>query len=198
MSGDQTPPEDARHRRRAALLLPVLFFTLFLAYLVLRADPRVIYYFPTDQFPRFRLNCTFLAGCLGRPGGPVAWGSAFLSQLFVLPRAGALLVTALSVLLSLGAWHYLCSLRPSVFVPLCLVPAVLVLVLYGGHVHVLSLCVAMVVAAGASGSPACAGSPSLHTPSEFETSDWGAEATFGLGNYWWFTASIFAAQSGAV
>ncbi len=71
------------------------FFVLFYLYLWLEVDMRLIYHGGgmINNFPSFYRGWAFFQKFLSYPGGPVAYLSAFLSQLWYYSWAGALVVT---------------------------------------------------------------------------------------------------------
>ena len=73
-----TSGEKAFGRRPAARAARLAFMAgAVYLYVWLWVDPRLIYHY---QCPIFRTDGRFLAGFVGRPSGPIAYVSAFLSQ----------------------------------------------------------------------------------------------------------------------
>jgi len=123
-------------------------------YVWLVIDPRLVhhslgiftYYFPFS----FSTGWPFFREHLGRPGGPAEYAARFLSQLYCFGWAGALIVCAggLVMCLSTDVLTGLASHRWDMQMPhrmggprgmvLRYVPAVLLLVMYGGYTQPLS------------------------------------------------------------
>jgi hypothetical protein len=115
----------------------VVFFTLFYLYVWLVVEPHLIFH-GSDRitnFPSFYRTWDFLASYVSRPGGPVEYLSAFLSQLFYLSWLGAIVIT-------MQAWAFrlslACLLRDVHLKRLHVIayaPAVLLLVSYGRYTY---------------------------------------------------------------
>jgi len=84
-------------------LQDVFFFTFFFFYLWLYVDLRLIYHGAgiITNFPVFYKGWSFFLPFLSYPGGPVEYLSAFLSQLFYISWAGALVITIQAWLIGL-------------------------------------------------------------------------------------------------
>jgi hypothetical protein len=95
----------ARQPRRGLgrSLQDVIFFVPFFLYFWLYVNPRLIYHGAgiIANFPVFYKDWSFFLPFLSYPGGPVEYLSAFLSQLFYYPWAGALVITVQAWLISL-------------------------------------------------------------------------------------------------
>ena len=80
-----------------------IFFVFFFLFLWLYVDLRLIYHGAgvITNFPVFYRGWAFFLSFLSRPGGPVEYLSAFLSQLFYFSWAGALVITLQAWLISL-------------------------------------------------------------------------------------------------
>jgi len=119
-----------------------LFFLLFYLYVRLIIDPRLIHHglgvlTPYHAFS-FSTGWPFFREHLARPGGLAEYAARFLSQLYGVGWAGALIVTAAALFMCLGT-DVLTRLagRPRGMV-VRYVPAVLLLVLHGGYAHPLN------------------------------------------------------------
>lgn len=79
-----------------------IFFVLFYLYFWLYIDPRFLYSGGgiVTNFPVFFKGWAFFADFLSRPGGPLEYVTALLSQLFYIGWAGALVVTVQAWLMS--------------------------------------------------------------------------------------------------
>ncbi|MHC4370738.1 MAG: DUF6057 family protein [Planctomycetota bacterium] len=84
------------------MLHSYIFFVLFYLYFWLFVDPRFLYSGGgiVSNFPVFFRGWEFLRDFLSRPGGPLEYLAALLSQLFYIGWAGALVVTLQAWLLS--------------------------------------------------------------------------------------------------
>ena len=80
----------------------LIFFILFCLYLWLVVDLRLIYNYTEviTNFPVFYRGWSFFRGFLSHPGGLVEYTGAFLSQLFYIGWAGALVATIQAGLMS--------------------------------------------------------------------------------------------------
>ena len=83
----------APQSRRWGLVRSLLFFIGFYLYLWLDVDLRLIYHGAGEiiNFPSFFTGWAFFKEFLSRPGGLVEYAGAFLSQLFYIGWAGALI-----------------------------------------------------------------------------------------------------------
>ncbi len=88
--------------RTLPLAISIVFCAGCFFYLWLRIDPALYY---VAQEPVFQCTAGFLSDYLSYPGGIIDYGSAFLSQFFVFPLAGALIVTILFFLISFATLH---------------------------------------------------------------------------------------------
>ena len=85
----------------------VVFHAGFFMYAWLRVDTAASYYAPAaTALPLFETTASFARAHLARPGGPVDYVAAFLSQLYVLRWAGALVLTAVAATASAAADGY--------------------------------------------------------------------------------------------
>jgi len=99
-------PETAKRRSSRnweRLLQDFLFFAFFYLCLWLYVDLQLIHHGAgiITNFPVFYRGWSFFLPFLSYPGGPVEYLSAFLSQLFYISWAGALVITAQAWLISL-------------------------------------------------------------------------------------------------
>jgi hypothetical protein len=124
----------------------LVFFSIFL-YLWLYLDPAFLYNFmPFRQFPCFSTGMEFLKSYLPYQGGPAAYASAFLSQLYNWSWLGAMVITSVAGLLFLataGVFKYLGGTRVRA---LHYVPAVLLIMLCGQFRHPLAAALALLAA----------------------------------------------------
>ena len=144
-------PETAeRHPSRGleGLLRDVLFFIFFYCYLWLCVDLRLIYG-PTEaitNFPVFYKGWAFFRTFLSHPGGLIEYAAAFLSQLFYIGWAGALVVTIQAWLLSACVGCILRTINLSRFCWLRFLPPILLLVAYTQYTYHFSMVLASLVA----------------------------------------------------
>ncbi len=115
----------------------LIFFVLFCLYLWLVVDLRLIYNCAgvITNFPVFYRGWVFFCESLSHPGGLVEYTGAFLSQLFYIGWAGALVVTIQALLMSacLG-----CILKAVNLSHLCLlrfIPPILLLITYTQYTY---------------------------------------------------------------
>jgi hypothetical protein len=131
----QNQRRDWRHVLGFAAQVAGLFAVFYL-YVLLRVRPELFY----QQIPDvFRFESSFFAGFVNRPGGLVGYATAFLSPLFAIGWAGALVITLLTLFVCLATRRFLASLagRGGSFV--YLVPALLILMVLGKYNHPVSL-----------------------------------------------------------
>ncbi|MBN1893915.1 hypothetical protein JW906_05450, partial [bacterium] len=131
MSPDQEPVRPNKDFFRLGTTLG--FFILFYIYIWKRIDPALAY---QDQEPVFFFGGAFFRECLNQPGGIVKYISAFLSQFYLYPWAGALAVTAVAWLCAQSVLWIIKGLNGSRRVQVIhLVPAILLLMLHSNAKH---------------------------------------------------------------
>jgi hypothetical protein len=115
----------------------LLFFSLFYLYLWLVVEPHLIFHGSDHitNFPSFYTTWGFFASHLSRPGGPVEYLSAFLSQLFYFSWLGALVVTIQAWTLGLLVAYLLRKMGLKRLHAVAYVPALLLLVIYGRYTY---------------------------------------------------------------
>jgi len=122
----------------------LIFFIGFFLYLLLIVDLRLIYHGAGEitNFPSFFKGWVFFREFVSYPGGPVEYVSAFLSQLFYIGWAGALVATlqawsicaCIDYFLKTIEYRRLCCIR--------FIPPVLLLIIYTQYTyHFLSIMV---------------------------------------------------------
>lgn len=111
----------------------VVFFGLFFLYVWLRIKPELIHH---NDNPVFLTGVDFLKGFLARPGGPVEYVSLFFWQFYYCRWAGTLIITLTAAVICLATRGMMLAMgerRPG---PAgCLIPAALLLLLYGRYSH---------------------------------------------------------------
>jgi tetratricopeptide (TPR) repeat protein len=125
---------------------PLVLFGAFFVYVWLRVDTALLYFQPTWTFPDFSYDPRFLADLLAHPGGPAECVGALLSQFYIFPWAGALVLTAVAALLALAVWGVMRAVGGSPGGILPYVPALGLLLLISRYVHGLSMLLALLAA----------------------------------------------------
>ncbi len=115
----------------------LIFFAALYFYLWLQVDLRLISGSggTITNFPVFFKGWPFLESFLSYPGGPVEYLSAFLSQLFYIGWAGAIVVTVQAWLLCAAAGHIFNKMNLPGLRLLRFVPAILILVTYTRYTY---------------------------------------------------------------
>jgi len=115
----------------------VFFFTFFYLYLWLYVDLRLIYHGAgvITNFPVFFRGWAFFLPFLSYPGGPTEYLSAFLSQLFYISWAGAIVITVQAWLISLCINYMLKVTNASRICGIRFLPPILLLVLYTQYTY---------------------------------------------------------------
>ena len=110
----------------------LIFFVLFFLYLWFVVDLRLIYNCAgvITNFPVFYKGCVFFCEFLSHPGGLVEYTGAFLSQLFYIGWAGALVVTIQAWLMSACFGYILKAVNLSHLRLLRFIPPILLLIIY--------------------------------------------------------------------
>jgi len=122
----------------------LIIFISFYLYLWLRINP-VLYY--QSQEPVFFFDTLFFKGFLHHPGGLVEYLSAFLSQFYYYPWAGAFIITLVTGLICLNTFGLIRSIRrEQPVLILHLIPAILLLILHSQYDHPLAMSVGLLVA----------------------------------------------------
>ena len=99
-------PYSLSNKHLTSLFLSIVFFVLFYLYLWFYVDLRLIYSCGgiVTNFPVFTKGWVFFRDHISHPGGAIEYISAFLSQLFYIGWAGALVVTVQAWSMSACAW----------------------------------------------------------------------------------------------
>ncbi|UCF17635.1 MAG: hypothetical protein JSW59_09270, partial [Phycisphaerales bacterium] len=120
-----------------SLFLGLIFFILFYSYLWLYIDLRLIYSCGgiITNFPVFLKGWVFFRDYMSHPGGIIEYGSAFLSQVFYIGWAGALVVTVQAWFMSECVNYILKTLNLSILRCLCFVPVVILLIVYTRYTY---------------------------------------------------------------
>jgi hypothetical protein len=119
------------------LFLSIFFFVLFYLYLLFYVDLRLIYSCGgiVTNFPVFVKDWAFFRDHVSHTGGVIEYVSAFLSQLFYLGWAGALVVTLQAFFISACVNYILKSLKLSVLRFLRFIPVVILLITYTRYTY---------------------------------------------------------------
>ncbi|MDD5327016.1 MAG: DUF6057 family protein [Phycisphaerae bacterium] len=112
-------------------------FALFYLYLWLGVDLRFIYHSGAEimNFPIFYRGWPFLEKFLSQPGGPVEYAASFLSQLFCIGWAGALVVTVLAWLICVCTDSIIKTIKATRLRLVRFIPTILFLALYSLYIH---------------------------------------------------------------
>ncbi|NQT03077.1 MAG: hypothetical protein HQ580_13700 [Planctomycetes bacterium] len=115
----------------------LIFFVLFYLYLWFVVDLRLIYNCTEviTNFPVFYKGWAFFCRFLSHPGGLVEYTGAFLSQLFYIGWAGALVVTIQAWLMSVCIGCILKSVNLSHLCRLRYIPPILLLIIYTQYTY---------------------------------------------------------------
>jgi hypothetical protein len=133
-----------RVRAKAYVFFPFFFFIAFFLYLWLKVNPS---FHVLEQNITFLGTWRFLHECLSYPGGVIDYCSAFLSFFFRYPIVGAIVITALLLLLSYATRHLLRLLfGPRKRYAVHLLPVVLCGGLQSSYSHPLSITIALITA----------------------------------------------------
>ncbi|MHC4426687.1 MAG: DUF6057 family protein [Planctomycetota bacterium] len=125
------------NRHLVSFLRSFICFALFYLYLWLVVDLRLIYggCEVITNFPAFFKGWMFLRNFLSHPGGPIEYIGAFLSQLFYIGWAGALVVTMQAWLMSACTSHIFKAINLSGLHWLRFVPPILLLITYTQYTY---------------------------------------------------------------
>jgi hypothetical protein len=138
---DTKPRAQQRLHRRAIPFITV-FFVAFFVYIWLRIDPRLVYH---AQCPVFKVDRAFFVSFWERPGGPAEYVCAWLSQFWTRPWLGALIITGTVGAISLATSSFIRRMGGTPVAPICLVPAVVLLILHSHYDHPLILDVRLLI-----------------------------------------------------
>ena len=129
-------------------LRSVCFLLLLYLYTWLRINPALICYeyWITKSFPSFSPGMAFFRTFMVRPGGPVAYASALLCQLYYEPWMGAAVITVVAGLMCLTTWVLISHVGGRRPAAIHLAPAVLLLLVYGRYGNPLPTALALVAA----------------------------------------------------
>ncbi len=130
-----SPEIKIPRRKRYLPAYSMIFFVCTYLYVLLLIETRLIYHsFGTFiAYPAFSVDWEFLKSSLGYPGGIIEYVGNFLSQLYYFSWLGALIVTAIALLLYIAA-RILVKLSVGVGLkPLCYVPVVILLMIYNRY-----------------------------------------------------------------
>lgn len=114
-----------------------IFFILFYLYLWLDVDLRLIYHGAGEiiNFPSFFTGWAFFKEFVSRPGGLLEYTAAFLSQLFYIGWAGALVATLQAWLICLCTGYFLKSLNYPRLCWVRFIAPVLLLIIYTQYTY---------------------------------------------------------------
>jgi len=115
----------------------VTFFIGFYLYLLLIVDLRLIYHGAGEisNFPSFFKGWDFFREFVSRPGGPVEYFASFLSQLFYIGWAGALVATLQAWLIYACIGYFLKAIEYRKLRWIRFIPSLLLLVIYTQYTY---------------------------------------------------------------
>jgi hypothetical protein len=115
----------------------LIFFIGFFFYLLLIVDLRLIYHGAGEitNFPSFFKGWSFFREFVSHPGGPVEYVSAFLSQLFYIGWAGALVATLQAWSIGACIGYFLKTIEYRRLCCIRFIPALLLLVIYTQYTY---------------------------------------------------------------
>ena len=128
----------------------LIFFIGFYLYLLFIVDLRLIYHGAGEitNFPSFLKGWSFFMGFISHPGGPVEYIASFLSQLFYIGWAGALVATLQAWSISACIGYFLKAIGYKRLCWIRFIPSLLLLVIYTQYTYhffaVMALLVALV------------------------------------------------------
>jgi hypothetical protein len=130
-------PYSLSYKHLTSLFLGIIFFALFYLYLLFYVDLRLIYSCGgvVTNFPVFAKDWVFFRDHISHPGGVIEYISAFLSQLFYIGWAGALVVTIQAWSMYACVDYILKALNLSVLRILRFVPVVILLIIYTQYTY---------------------------------------------------------------
>jgi hypothetical protein len=119
------------------LIRSLIFFIGFYLYLLLDVDLRLIYNGAGEilNFPAFFRGWAFFQEFISRPGGLVQYTAAFLSQLFYIGWAGALVATLQAWLICVFVGYFLKAINCPRLRWVRFVPPILLLVIYTQYTY---------------------------------------------------------------
>ena len=126
----------------------MLFFALYYLYLWLVVDLRLIYHGGgvIKNFPVFYRGWAFFEEFISYPGGPAEYIASFLSQLFHIGWAGAIVATVLAWSVCVCSDSIVRMIGAPRLRGVCFIPPILFLVLYIFYIHHLVVTVALLAA----------------------------------------------------
>jgi hypothetical protein len=128
--------------------ISLLFFALYYLYLWLVVDLRLIYHSGAEimNFPVFYRGWMFFQKFTSYPGGIVEYVASFLSQLFYIGWAGALVATVLAWSICVCSDSIIRMIAAPRLRWVCFIPPIFFLVLYIFYIHHLVITVALLAA----------------------------------------------------
>jgi hypothetical protein len=124
------------------------FFILFYLYLWLVVDLRLIYHGAGEitNFPSFFTGWAFFKEFVSRPGGLLEYAAAFLSQLFYIGWAGAIVATLQAWLICACAGYFIKAINYPRFCWVRYIPPILLLIIYTQYAYHFVTIMALLVA----------------------------------------------------
>lgn len=131
----RSPKKKICRRNRVLLLDSIIFFACTYLYVLLFIEPRLIFHsFGTfTAYPTFSVDWGFFKNSISYQGGIIEYVGGFISQLYYFSWLGALIVTAIALLMYL-ATKILIKLSAGVGLKLiCYIPVVILLMIYNRY-----------------------------------------------------------------
>ncbi len=129
--------------------MPVAGLALFYAYVWLRVDPGLLYYWTRHGLPGFTMGFRHARPFLARPGGPVEYASAFLFQLYCFSWAGALVMTLVGGGICLSLHSLMRAFGGGRSSAWAAAPALPLLLMHGRYAYILPQALAVLIALAA-------------------------------------------------
>ena len=144
----RSPKKKIFRRKRDLPVGSIIFFVCTYLYVLLFIESRLIFHsFGTlIAYPAFSVDWGFLRNSISYPGGVVEYVGGFISQLYYFSWLGALVVTAIALLMYI-ATKILVKLSAGVRLKLiCYIPVVILLMIYNRYDNQASSFVALLAA----------------------------------------------------
>ena len=112
-----------------------IFFACTYLYVLLVIEPRLIYHSFGNfiTYPAFSVDWEFLRNSLSYPGGIVEYAGGFLSQLYYFSWLGALVITAIALLIYIATRILIRLSTTEKLKLLCYIPVVFLLMSYNRY-----------------------------------------------------------------
>ena len=144
----QLPKKKPSRRKLHLPVDSVIFFACTYLYILFVIEPRLIYHSFGNfiTYPDFSVDWEFLRNSLSYPGGTVEYIGGFLSQLYYFSWLGALVLTAISLLIYIAARIFVKLSSGEILKPLCYIPVVFLLMIYNRYDNQVNAFIALLAA----------------------------------------------------